>query len=262
MKSMMERFSRQYDIGRLRWENVNIVLGGDMAWVSYDLIGTDTGDDFEMAGVTRELKIFQRVGGAWKIGCLVLMQHTVEHATCPMIEVDADARILWMNPHAEARMREHPGLVVAAGRLRARDRDRDPGLRAAVRWAFQELKAHVPPRLAPGQARAVPLGEDDAAAPLYCWVVLEDGKALVSFDDTQAVARRIELARDVYGLSPAQMHLARLIVEGHDLAAAANALGVSVNTMRTHLQRMFDRTGARSRAALVRALLSAEAPTK
>jgi DNA-binding CsgD family transcriptional regulator len=37
---------------------------------------------------------------------------------------------------------------------------------------------------------------------------------------------------------------------------------VSVNTLRTHLQRMFDRTGVRSQAALVGALLSVEMPTK
>jgi DNA-binding CsgD family transcriptional regulator len=55
------------------------------------------------------------------------------------------------------------------------------------------------------------------------------------------------------------VRLARLIVEGHELAAASGLLGVSVNTLRTQLQRMFDKTGQRSRAALVRALLSAEA---
>ena len=69
-------------------------------------------------------------------------------------------------------------------------------------------------------------------------------------------------AREVYGLSPAQVRLARLIVDGQDLAAAADLLGVSVNTLRTQLQRIFDKTGVRSQAALVRALLSAEAPTK
>jgi hypothetical protein len=49
---------------------------------------------------------------------------------------------------------------------------------------------------------------------------------------------------------------------GDDLAAASEALGVSVNALRTHLQRMFDKTGTRGRATLVRALLSAEAPIK
>lgn len=233
-----------------------------MAWVSYDQIGTAADDDFEMAGVQHELKILHRIDGTWKIACLVLMQQTVEHATCPLIEVDAEGRILWMNRQAEARLRDHPGLVVAAGRLRARRRDRDAGLRDAMRWAFQELRVHVPPRLASKQARVVPLGEDDETAPLHCWVVIEDGKVLVSFDDAETVARRIDLAGAVYGLSGAQVRLARLIVDGHDLARSTDILGVSVNTLRTHLQRMFDRTGARSQAALMRVLLSTEAPTK
>ncbi len=263
LSSIMERLPERYDIGeRLRRENVNIVVSGDMAWVSYDQIGADTGDDFECAGVQHELKIFQRIDGVWKIGCLALMQGTVEHVTCPLIEVDADARVLWMNRQAQDRMRDHPGLVVAAGRLRTRRRDRNAALRAAIGWAFQELKCQVPPRLAPKQARAVPLGEDDAAAQRYCWVLLEDGKALVSFDDAHTVARRIELAQEVYGLSPAQVRLAHLILDGQDLAAASAVLGVSVNTLRTQLQRMFDKTGARNQAALVRALLSVEAPTK
>ena len=263
LESVMARLSQPYDTAeRLRWEKVNIVLGADMAWVSYEQVGNDTGDDFEMAGLQHELKIFHRIDGAWKIGCLVLMQRTVEHVVCPLIEVDANGRVVWMNRQAKVRRRDHPGLVLAAGRLRAKLRDRDAALRDALGWAFRELGAQVPPRLAAGQARAVPLGEDNDALPLFCWVFLEDGKALVSFDDVETVARRIDLAADIYDLSPAQVRLARLIVDGRDLAAASDALGVSVNTLRTHLQRMFDRTGVRSQAALVRVLLSAEPPTK
>lgn len=263
LQSVMERLSQAYDSAqRLRWEKVNIVLGQDMAWVSYDQVGNDTGDDFEMAGLQHELKIFHRIDGAWKIGCLVLMQRTVEHIVCPLIEVDADGQVVWMNRQAEVRIREHPGLIVAGGRLRTRLRSQDAALRNALGWAFRELKSHVPPRLASKQARAVPLGEDDDAVPLFCWVILEDGRALVSFDDAQTLSRRIELAADIYDLSPAQIRLARLIVEGRDLAAASGTLGVSINTLRTHLRRMFDRTGVRSQAALVRVLLSAEPPTK
>jgi DNA-binding CsgD family transcriptional regulator len=52
----------------------------------------------------------------------------------------------------------------------------------------------------------------------------------------------------------------RLIIAGHDLVNAAERLGVSVNTTRTHLQRMFDKTGVRTQPALVRALLSVASP--
>ncbi len=177
-----------------------------------------------------------------------------------MIEVNAELRVLWMNPQARDRMRGHPELVVAAGRLRARRRERDPALRDAVRWASRELQSLLPLTWAAKQACAVPLGEDDGGVPHFCWVLLEDGRALVAFDDADTVARRIAGARELYGLSPAQVRLARLIVDGQDLAASADLLHVSVNTLRTQLQRIFDKTGVRSQAALVRTLLSADLP--
>ena len=137
------------------------------------------------AGVQHELKIFQRIDGAWKIGCLALMQGTVEHATCPLIEVDADGQ----GPLDEPAGRGADARPSRAGRRRrpaagAAARPRR-GASRGVGWAFAELETHVPPRLAAEQARAVPLGEDEAAVPLYCWVILEDGKALVSFDDAR-----------------------------------------------------------------------------
>jgi DNA-binding CsgD family transcriptional regulator len=56
------------------------------------------------------------------------------------------------------------------------------------------------------------------------------------------------------------MRLAALIVEGCDLTRAADQLGISANTARTQLQRMFDKTGVRSQPALVRMLLSVGSP--
>ena len=57
------------------------------------------------------------------------------------------------------------------------------------------------------------------------------------------------------------LRAAAAIVEGHDIVKAAELMGISANTARTHLQRMFDKTGVRSQTALVRILLSASTPT-
>jgi len=263
LRAIMERHPRAHDITqRLRRDNVNVVVVGDMAWCSYDQIATDIGDDLDIAGLQHKVDVLQRIEGTWKIGCQVLMQTTVDQSPSPLIEVDAEMRVLWMNPAAPARIRDHPGLLVAAGRLRARQRRYETGLREAVAWAHRELAGVVSYRTAPEQARAVPLGEDDASTPLHCWMIIKDGKALVSLDDTQAVERRIASAREVYRLSPAQVRLARLIVDGHDLTTAASLLGVSVNTLRTQLQRMFDKTGTRSQPALVRILLNTRPPSR
>lgn len=256
LQKIVERFPEKQPFeGRVSWENVNVIVAGDMAWVTYDQIGTDTGADLK-----RLLKIMHRVDDTWKIACLVMMESTVQQATCPLIEVDAEARIVWANQLARDRMEAHEGLIVAAGRLRARHRAYDAALRAAMRLAFQELQSQRPLAVAPKQTWAVALGENTNGVPLYCWVLLEDGKALVSFENAEMVERRIEWAREVYRLSPAQIRLARLIIDGHDLAGAADHLSVSINTLRTQLQRIFDKTGVRSQAALVRSLLSADAP--
>jgi len=258
LKTIMERFPQKHTfLERIRWERANVVVAQNMAWVSYDEIGMGASDDLE-----RLLKILHRIDGVWKIGCMVMLKSTVEQASCPLIQIDADSRTLWTNRLGQERIGDHPGLAAAAGRLRARRREFDAGLRDAVRLAFRELQAQRPLSVSPKQAWPVALGEDTVGVPLYCWVRLEDGKALVSFDDTETVARRLDAAREVYRLSPAQVRLARLIVDGHDLAVAADLLAVRKNTLRTQLQRILDKTGVRSQAALVSSLLSANAPDK
>jgi DNA-binding CsgD family transcriptional regulator len=91
-------------------------------------------------------------------------------------------------------------------------------------------------------------------------VIAESDTILVSINDARILDERLRAAVVIYGITPAQQRLAGLIIAGHDLVAAADQLGVSVSTARTHLQRMFDKTGVRSQPALVRALLTVGSP--
>ena len=59
-----------------------------------------------------------------------------------------------------------------------------------------------------------------------------------------------------FGLSEGQLRVARRIAGGDGLKEAAEALGISVNTDRTHLARLYEKTGFNTRTALVRLLLS------
>lgn len=259
-RSMEQNPDAMDTAAHISWERMNIVVGGDMAWVSYDQIGTRANDKFEMAGTQHELKIIHRIDGQWKIECIVVMQRAVDNETCPLIEVGPDRKVLWMNAEGHEQIDAHPALMISGGRLRSRNRSHDDGLQDAVAWGYRQVNVHHPPTYVDRVSKAVVLGENDDAVPMFCWVVLEDGKVLVSLDDQQLLERRIGLAQSIYGLSAAQARLAHLIAQGMSLAQAAERLGVSVNTVRTHLQRMFDRTGTRSQAALVGHLLSAEAP--
>ena len=104
------------------------------------------------------------------------------------------------------------------------------------------------------------LRESDMGAIDICSVRAEGGMILVSFNDRQAIEQRLEAAAVVYGLTPGQLRLVRLIVAGRDVVEAARDLDISVNTARTQLQRMVDKAGVSGQATLVRALLRVASP--
>jgi pimeloyl-ACP methyl ester carboxylesterase/DNA-binding CsgD family transcriptional regulator len=58
----------------------------------------------------------------------------------------------------------------------------------------------------------------------------------------------------VFGLTPAEVRLAKRLEAGETLREAANGLGVSINTIRAHLRALFGKVGVRRQAELVLAL--------
>ena len=63
------------------------------------------------------------------------------------------------------------------------------------------------------------------------------------------------LLQSLFGLTLAEARLAREVMHGDGLQACARRLGVAANTARTHLNRVFDKTGTKRQAELVRLLL-------
>jgi DNA-binding CsgD family transcriptional regulator len=62
----------------------------------------------------------------------------------------------------------------------------------------------------------------------------------------------------LYQLTPAETRVAELLAKGETLAAIAGRLGSSPHTVRTHLNRVFDKTGCHRQADLVRLLSSTQ----
>src|SRR5262249_36864993 len=156
-------------------------------------------------------------------------------------------------------LKRHAGLIVSGGRLRARARACDQRLQSAIRWAAniqgyanqQAARSVVASR---SGALPVIVDADGGGPPEICWGGTSDGMILLSFNDARATEERLNAAAVVYGITPAQKRIAALIIGGGDLVEAARRLDVSINTARTQLKRMFDKTGVSSQPALVRAL--------
>jgi DNA-binding CsgD family transcriptional regulator len=266
MRASMERGpAPNPSAGQVRRDRMTIQIGAAMAWVTFDQHGPTTGDPFDVPGLQHEMRILEKADGAWKIACCAELQPWIEHTDCPLLRVDGRSIVLWMNGQAEERLRDHGGLTVSAGRLRARNRSADKTLQSIVSWAAGMsgyMDRQAARTVAPGIRIALPvvLAEDPTVGMPVCWVIADGGMVLVSFDDAGTTKRRLSAAALIFGLSPAQARLAALVLDGNDLAQAAAELGVSINTVRTHLQRMFDKTGVRSQPALVRVLLSVGSP--
>jgi DNA-binding CsgD family transcriptional regulator len=247
--------NRSIDV--VRRDKFVIRIVDEMAWVTFDQHAPETGDGMDVAGVTHEMRVLEKHDGAWKIACLFFLQTSLDHLETALVRVDADARVLWINSAAEAELASNDAIEILGDKLRAADRTADQRLKAAIRWA-----AHLGDGLYPARGGLpIVINGGHGVAANVCWVVAESGLVLVSINDRKVAAERLVAAALVYGITPAQMRVAKLIIDGHDVVAIAGKLGVSVNTARTHLQRMYDRTGVRTQPALVRALLSVSRPT-
>jgi DNA-binding CsgD family transcriptional regulator len=82
----------------------------------------------------------------------------------------------------------------------------------------------------------------------------------VILDDFRPLADRVEHAAQVFGLSPVQSRVALAVSDGKSLVEVAADFGISLNTARTHLRRIFEKTGVSNQPALVAALLSLTPP--
>ncbi|HEX9985985.1 MAG TPA: helix-turn-helix transcriptional regulator [Thermoanaerobaculia bacterium] len=107
------------------------------------------------------------------------------------------------------------------------------------------------------QAAAVPSSADDDVLVdleidgVRCLVVRSEPKAAAPAPVAPTAAA--PLIRD--RLSPRELEIARMVAEGHPNKAIAAVLDISTWTVNTYLRRMFAKTGATSRAAMVAKLM-------
>lgn len=71
-------------------------------------------------------------------------------------------------------------------------------------------------------------------------------------DPESAMERKLAEVGEACGLTPMEERMLALIVEGLDTIIAAKRLGIAPTTARTHLQRLFTKTGTARQSELVR----------
>ena len=75
---------------------------------------------------------------------------------------------------------------------------------------------------------------------------------LVIHDPAQPIDIPVEWIMDAYGLTPAEARVALCAASGATIPETAHRLNVSPNTVKTHLRKVFAKTGTSRQTELVR----------
>lgn len=236
--------------------DLNIRVNGDLGWVSFQR--RYAGVPAHRAGPepAYHVRIVERHEGRWRIALTAFLDPGPGTPEIASIKLDPDGTIVWMDAAAERQLNNDDDVMVRAGRLRFRDNAANARLQAALRWAAAQDHGLVARRGAMPIVLDVGLG---IPARVW-WVVADSGAIYFTFPSIAGHAQRLDAAAAAYALSPAQRIVAGHIVDGLALPEIAAAMKVRPNTVRTHLDRIFEKTGVRNQTALVRVLLSAASP--
>jgi DNA-binding CsgD family transcriptional regulator/PAS domain-containing protein len=180
-----------------------------------------------------------------------------------VLVLDAEAKPIFLNAAAEEILALNDGLVMQGRRLRALWRGETERLQRVVASACQpqgpaaDAGGHMtitrPSGCRPFLLIVNPLprpvaGEGWHSRPVAT-IVIKDPES----EPAQSARNLRELA-ELYGLTPAETRLAGLILNGLALFEAAERLGITKNTARTHMKRIYGKTGTRRQVELVRRL--------
>ena len=179
--------------------------------------------------------------------------------------VDGEARLLFVNRVAQALLDARDGMRLEAGALSAPDADAARTLRGLIASCAGEANVAIDCggdiALQRGAGRlpldvlVIPIQPETAMASIP-WTFPQRAVAVVLVSDPETeMQARVESMRDRFGLTPAEAMFALEIIKGDGRQASADRLGITVGTARSHLSKIFDKTGVRHQAELVRLLL-------
>jgi DNA-binding CsgD family transcriptional regulator len=84
----------------------------------------------------------------------------------------------------------------------------------------------------------------------------ERAVAAIYVTDPEQVSEKPEVVLiRLYGLTPAEAKVAALIVRGMSARQAAESLGISYNTIKSHLKGVFAKTGTNGQGDLIRLIV-------
>lgn len=185
---------------------------------------------------------------------------TLDHLPYGLALLDARGRCVLLNTAAKQIVDKRDGLILSKSRLVAESPAESARLRTAIARAVDPTGMRI------NNGSGAMLVSRRTATPLQIIVspfVSGLGEvpfgvvATVYIRDSQArIASPVDSFQYLYGLTKAEAKLAALLVEGCNISDAAEANRVTRETVRSQLKAVFQKTGTRRQAELVRLLVA------
>lgn len=224
---------------------------------------------FSCNEVARVQRVVNHLSAAWEVHQSRIRKDYVGQGTVEALNllavgvmiVDSRGRILERNESARTILCGDDGLGVANGRLAITGRGEGVSLAELFDGAMAPettgfpapIKLVIVPR--PSGKRPFSL----MVCPLAgtCDLLNEEERAaLVFVSDPDHVPNGSgnRLLGHIYGLTPAEARIASLVAQGLRINEIADLLDITINTARTHLKRVFEKTSVERQAQLVQLL--------
>jgi DNA-binding CsgD family transcriptional regulator/PAS domain-containing protein len=195
-----------------------------------------------------------------------LYAKAVQQMSVGSIILNEDGRVLDRNKTAKNILDKNDGLTIFEGKLHLGSASRNSQLQAIVARLLSDQRL--------GEQSAVeamrvirPSGGTDfglivRAVPVSQW---SEGRSVPSVaifisDPESESPASVDVVTQLFGFTPTEAKLALLIANGLSLDEASATLGVSRNTVRTHLRSVFSKTGVTRQSLLMRLVLKSVAP--
>ena len=197
-----------------------------------------------------------------------MLEATLDRLAAGVFLTARDGRIVYMNAAAERQLETGNALRVVNKRLSAAD----PRARPVLAKAIDEAATCETDAGSGGHALAIP--DSDGAGYVATLLPLERGRrqsiiapfaasvAVFTQNPAEVPLMPGEAFAKLYRLTGGELRVLLVLARGVGAKEAADILGISEATVRTHLQRMFAKTGTSRQSELLQLLQSSTPPIK
>lgn len=249
-----EKETRGTDDGIM--ENLVMRVSDTIAWVTFTRRYPGVPAHRAGPNPAHQLRILEKHDGEWKVVLSGFLDPTTGAPKASVLRLDESGSIVWKSEAAEAALVADEDLIVRNGRLHIRNSEADRSLYDGIRWAAELGRDFIPRR---GSLPIVLEAGEGTPAKVW-WVIGDAGTILFSLGEAGWVERQLDMAGIIFRLSAAQKSIAAHVIAGRSMEEAAALMGIKESSTRTHLDRVYEKTGVRTQGALIRLLLSVAAP--